>query len=311
MTALHALLAGSIDYAGLFPPSGLPMSQAVDNYAGYRESDAAWALGRFVVPATHLEEFERASARLLPSASGGEPWRLAALIGTDPVGDLRAIGEFNGRHAATGGGSAGPGSAGTGARSATVDVVEARVGSAAAIASLLGVIPEEFEAYLEVPVDRDPASLVGVIADQGGRAKIRTGGVTADAFPPAADVARFIAACVGANVPFKATAGLHHPLRGLYPLTYAPDSARGTMFGFLNVFLAAAFLSHGLDSVDATRLLEESDPSSFRVTEDAVEWRGRRLTGGEISGARSRAIVSFGSCSFTEPLGDLAGLGLL
>jgi hypothetical protein len=294
MTALHALLAGGIDYAGLFPPAGLPMSQAVENYAGYRESEAAWALGRFVVPATRLDEFGRAAASLLPGARGGEPWRLAALIGTDPVSALRAIGEFNGRHAA-----------------ATVDVVEAKAGNAAAIASFLGVIPEEFEAYLEVPVDRDPAPLVGVIADQGGRAKIRTGGVTPDAFPSTADVARFIAACVDAGVPFKATAGLHHPLQGLYPLTYAPDSARGTMFGFLNVFLAAAFLSQGLDSAEATRLLGESDPSSLRVAEDAVEWRGRRLTGGEIRAARGRAIVSFGSCSFTEPLGDLAGLGLL
>jgi hypothetical protein len=298
MTALRALLAGSIDYAGLFPPAGLAMSAAAANYAAYRDGEAAWALGRFVVPAARLSEFEKAAAALLPAHPDGEPWRLAALLGADPAADVRAIADFNCRHAGGGGAVA-------------ADVVEAKAGDVNAVTSLLDDMPEYLEAYVEVPVDRDPAPLVRAIADRRGRAKIRTGGVTPDAFPSTADVARFIAACVGAGVPFKATAGLHHPLRAIYPLTYAPDSPGGTMFGFLNVFLTAAFMSHGLDSAAAVRLLEESDPSSLRVTENAVEWRGHRLGAGEIAGARGRTIVSFGSCSFTEPLGDLAALGLL
>ncbi len=299
MTALRALLAGSIDYAGLFPPAGLAMSAAAANYAAYREGEAAWALSRFVVPAARLAEFEKAATTLLPARPDGDTWRLAVLLGADPVGDLRAIGEFNCRHAATGAGAV------------VVDVVEGKAGDVSAVASLLGQMPEYLEAYVEIPVDEDPTPLVRAIAEHGGRAKIRTGGVTPESFPSAAAIARFIAACVEAGVPFKATAGLHHPLRAVYPLTYAPDSPRGTMFGFLNLFLAAAFMSHGLNSTDAVRLLEESDPSSLRVTEETVEWRGRRLGAGEIAAARGRTIVSFGSCSFTEPLGDLAALGLL
>jgi hypothetical protein len=299
MTALHALLANSIDYAGLFPPAGLAMSAAAANYAAYREGEAAWALGRFVVPAARLSEFEKAAATLLAARPAGEAWRLAALFGADPAADLRAIGEFNCRHAAGGAGAA------------AADVVEAKAGDVNAVAALLDHMPEYLEAYVEVPVDRDPALLVRAIAGRGGRAKIRTGGVTPEAFPSAAAIARFIAACVKAGVPFKATAGLHHPLRAVHPLTYAADSPRGRMFGFLNVFLAAAFMSHGLDSTAAVLLLEESDPSSLRITEDAVEWRGRRLSAEDIASARVQTIVSFGSCSFTEPLGDLAALGLL
>jgi len=299
MTALRALLAGSIDYAGLFPPAGLALSAAAANYAAYRDGEAAWALGRFVVPAARLSEFEQAAAPLLPARPVGEPWRLAALLGADPVADVRAIAEFNRRHAAHGAGAV------------AADVVEAKAGDANAVASLLDAMPGYLQAYLEVPVDRDPAPLVRAIGERGGRAKIRTGGVTPDTFPSATDVARFITACVDAGVPFKATAGLHHPLRAVYPLTYAPDSARGTMFGFLNVFLAAAFMALGLDPAAAVRLLEESDPSSLRFADGAVEWRGRRLGAGEIAGARGRTIVSFGSCSFTEPIGDLAALGLL
>ena len=142
--------------------------------------------------------------------------------------------------------------------------------------------------------------------------KVRTGGVSADVFPSAGDLVRFIRAAHEARVPFKATAGLHHPLRAEYRLTYEPNSACGTMFGFLNLFLAAAFVGAGLDDDDAAvRLLEERDPAAIRFTLDGAEWRGRRLDFESIRRARESGIVSFGSCSFTEPIGDLQSLGLL
>ena len=43
MSAIRALLTGSIDYAGLFPPAGLDMASAVENYARYRAGPDAWA----------------------------------------------------------------------------------------------------------------------------------------------------------------------------------------------------------------------------------------------------------------------------
>lgn len=299
MTPLRSLLAGSIDYAGLFPPAGLDMPTAVGNYAGYLESDARWALGRFVVPAARLREFEEAAGTRLPSKPASMPWRLSVLLGTDIAADVRGIGDFNCRYAATG------------APAVVADVVEAKAGSAQAIAALLTAIPGSLESYVEVPVERDPEPLVSAIAGGGGKAKLRTGGVTPEAFPPTRDVARFIGCCVRAGVPFKATAGLHHPLRGDYPLTYAAGSPRGTMFGFLNLFLASAFMAQGMDSASAERLLEETSPASLHLTRDTIEWRGHRLGTEAIEAARGRTIVSFGSCSFTEPIGDLAALGLL
>lgn len=300
MTALRALLAGSIDYAGLFPPAGLDMSTSVANYAHYLDSDTRWALGRFVLPASRLCEFEEAAGNLPPVRRDGEAWRLSALLGADPAADIRAIGEFNCRHAD-------PAAAGA----IVVDVVEAKAGTTDAVTSLLAAVPGYLQAYVEVPVDPDPAPLVSGLAGRRGRAKIRTGGVTADAVPRARDVARFIGACVASGVPFKATAGLHHPLRGDYPLTYAPDSDRGTMFGFLNVFLAAALMAEGMDAASAECLLEESSPASFRITPEQIVWREHRLDTRSIVAARGRAIVAFGSCSFTEPVDDLTALGLL
>src|SRR3954466_16148905 len=48
-STLEALLGHVIDYAGLFPPSSLPLNEAVENYRKYRDGTFAWMLGRFVV----------------------------------------------------------------------------------------------------------------------------------------------------------------------------------------------------------------------------------------------------------------------
>jgi hypothetical protein len=299
LESLTALLRGSIDYAGLFPPAGLEMPRAVRSYAEYRAGPYAWALGRFVLPASRIGEFEAASADLLPRASGAAPWRIAVLLGGDPAADLHEIGELNCRHAAEGAGAV------------TADVVEARADSAEAVERLLSRMPSWLEAYVEIPVARDPAALVAAIGAAGGRAKVRTGGVTADAFPPASDLVRFVRTCLSAGVPFKATAGLHHPLRAEYRLTYEPDSPRGPMFGFLNLFLATALAAAAADDRETVLVLEERDRGAFRFDNDGVEWRNRRLDLEGIRRTRESGMVSFGSCSFTEPISDLESLGLL
>jgi hypothetical protein len=299
LESLTALLRGSIDYAGLFPPAGLEMPRAVRSYAEYRAGPYAWALGRFVLPASRIGEFEAASADLLPRASGAAPWRIAVLLGGDPAADLHEIGELNCRHAAEGAGAV------------TADVVEARADSAEAVERLLSRMPSWLQAYVEINVARDPAPLVAAIGAAGGRAKVRTGGVTADAFPPASDLVRFVRTCLSAGVPFKATAGLHHPLRAEYRLTYEPDSPRGPMFGFLNLFLANALAAAGADDRETGLLLEERDRGAFRFDNDGVEWRNRRLDLEGIRRTRESGMVSFGSCSFTEPISDLESLGLL
>ena len=78
--SLQALMAGVIDYAGLFPPARLDMSTTIANYAGYLGSADAWALGRIIVPAARLEEFEQHAAAHLPTGADDEPWQLSALV---------------------------------------------------------------------------------------------------------------------------------------------------------------------------------------------------------------------------------------
>jgi hypothetical protein len=299
MSAIHALLRNSIDYAGLFPPAGLEMSAAAGNYAQYRAGEAAWALGRFILPVSRLSEFEAAAKDHLPIQPAAQPWQLSALAGPDLARDLDQVKAFNLR----------PTSVGSAA--ARIDTLEVKASSVGIIEDTMHRLTGDLQVYFEVPIDQDPTGLIAAIARLGGRAKVRTGGVTRDAFPETAELVRFLSSCIRARVPFKATAGLHHALRAEYRLTYAPDSASGPMFGFLNLFLAAAFLRAGMSEAEAAQVLEETSAQRFDVSEGGISWRDHRLGQDALRGAREDVITSFGSCSFSEPINELEALHLL
>jgi len=188
-----------------------------------------------------------------------------------------------------------------------VEACEVRVARAVDAGAALALIAPGVTAYFELPLDEDPAPL----ASGRGRAKARTGGLTPDVFPAPADLARFLSRCAAARVPFKATAGLHHPLRGLRRCTYQPDSPTALMHGFVNVFLAAALLWSGGSETAAVATLEEQSPKAFRFDESAAVWHGHRMTTAQIQEARTQFAISFGSCSFEEPIHDLQQLGWL
>jgi hypothetical protein len=297
LKTVTALLDGLVDYAGLFPPSSEDMRVALENYASYLDSPDRRALGRFIVPLRRLKELETAGKGLLPRGPNSEPWRLSVLVAEDVQAAGEEMLEFNRHHWS---GSAGG--------NAVIDVVELKASTADEIEHQRAALPRFFTAYFEIPHKGDVATLLSAIARSGSRAKIRTGGVTPDAFPTATEIIDFIAACKREGVAFKATAGLHHPLRGEYRLTYEPDSAKGTMYGFLNVFLAAALVYAGDGEETALAALEESDPGALSFTDDAIIWRGRRLDLREIEASRSQFAISFGSCSFREPVDELESL---
>jgi len=291
MSAVRTLLQSLIDYAGLFPPAGLDMETSVRNYARYRKGDDRWALGKFIVPASRLTEFERAASAHVDPA---DPWPLSVLGGSDLNHDLAMILEH--RYHPT--------------RGLAIESLETKAASTVEIDHATR-IPRDLATYIEIPIAAPPDNLLAAIRLVGGRAKIRAGGVKTDAFPPSTDIARFLVACAAARVPFKATAGLHHPIRCVRPLTYEKDSATGTMHGFLNVFVAAALVRGGMTAADAAQVLEERDPKAFGFDAQGAAWRGRRATLDALATTRSTFALSFGSCSFEEPMGELKELGLL
>ena len=289
----RTLLAGLIDYAGLFPPAFLPMAAAVHNYAHYQGIPFFWVLGCFVVPVLRLEEFERESAPLLPPPGSSAVWRLS-LLATDPENDVRQLDDFNRNHSG-----------------ALFDSIEITAGSPAEIVTARAVTPRALHLYCEIPLAGELRSLVAAMGKSGAYAKVRCGGVSAEMFPSASQVAQFVQECNAAGVGFKATAGLHHPMRGVYPLTYDADSQKGLMHGFLNLFLAAAWVRAGMSGGEAVALLEERSPTAFRFSEDGVNWRGHLLGIEDIVEARRRFALAFGSCSFSEPVADLRKMNLI
>ena len=292
-----------IDYAGLFPPAALDMQSAVKNYALYRKNtDSRW-LGRFILPVAGLDEFENAVEGILPDGGweGDDFWRLSALTGSDLSTDLSRIARFNHKYATLD----------SPVGVATIDTIETKAESSSEIVAAKRLVPEKLTTYFEIPIAQDPTELIRTIGEQGAFAKVRTGGVTADAFPTSQNLARFLAACAEEDVAFKATAGLHHPLRAVNRLTYKPDSQSAMMHGFLNVFLAAAFAQNGLGVGQLTAILEETSMEAFRFEEGCVYWRDEMLVVGHIRNARHLFSISFGSCSFTEPIEDLQRLNLL
>lgn len=320
--SLRTLLSGILDYAGLFPPAKLALPDALRNYAAYLQGEAAWMLGRFVCPCATLGAVDALRIRL--AQPGDAPWRFSGLGrgGEDEASfltGLRAdLTDVSGIHQRLEG-------------SVLVDALEtrlpasvvqagardvARVAAAAAEAWCNAVSPSDASSpslFLEIAPGEDwtrafahAVEGVRTVRDRHRALglKLRTGGVEAHQIPPVAQVAAFIAECAAADVPFKATAGLHHPLR------HESREVGTKMHGFLNVFVAAA-LAHAErpPARDLESVLAEEAPAVFSISDDAIAWRGHRLTLERIRVCRGALALSFGSCSLTEPVDDLRALG--
>lgn len=295
---LSVMLDGLIDYAGLFPPAELEMTPMVSTYRDAMLDERGWMVGRIIVPVSRLDEFEHAAGGLLPDEEEADPWCVSAL--TRPCGDggfsadLDIIAAFNSRHAEAAGGRA------------VIDVIESRGDTAASIDAAMDLIPDEIFPFIEISHQSDPRGLLAVLAGSEAAAKIRTGGVRPELYPTVDELAVFIAAAASAGVPFKATAGLHHPLPNMN------DVVPARQHGFLNVFLSAIMArSHELDAEAVRPLLEVCDPDAFVFGDDVARLGEFEIDREEIEEARLSFAISFGACSVSDPWSDLASLGLM
>lgn len=295
LESVRELLQGVIDYAGLFPPSQVSMQEAVLNFATYRNSNYGWLLGKFIVPVSRLDEFMGHAGDFI-SRENADRWRLSVLAGEDINQTMRQIAEFNRVH----GGSV------------TIDSLEVKANTLSKIGNTLTAMPDGITAYFEISMGDIFIDLVTALAMSDHRAKIRTGGVTNEDFPSSREIIRFVRTCMAANVSFKATAGLHHPLRCFKPLTYAPDAPQGAMHGFLNMLLMTGFARESFRPSLLEELMEEEFEEVFSFSEAGVAWRSEYfLTTAHLKLLRERGMHSFGSCSFDEPVEDLRAMGLL
>jgi hypothetical protein len=284
MSAIESLLAGLIDYAGLYPPAALDMRAALRNYAEYGRGRHSYALGRFLVCADRLIELQESAG------ASTRPLRLSVIA--QPGTDWESLAEFL-------------------REDPTIESIELKVDQPSEVERIGRCLPSGVATYCEVPLDARTSEMLVAVEAIGARVKLRMGGVAADAFPTAPMVAGVIKALADRRLPFKATAGLHHPIRSRHAFTYAPNSPCGIMHGFVNLMCAAAFLYFGGDVSQAILMLEEQDPGAWRITADGIGWRSFCWGAEELRVVRERFITSFGSCSFTEPIHDLEVLGWL
>lgn len=255
------LLAALFDYAGVFPPAEHSVAEATARYLAAKASPDGWLLGPMLLRASQYEELAVADLPL-------------GLIADATIE---------------------PGSAAQ---------VERRAGAreaAGVIDHLVAVAPV---VYLESPDPEDLAYLDAIEAARADgrdvRAKIRTGGATAAAFPSTRTVAGFIRSCVERSIPFKATAGLHHPVRTTSEVPGA------TEHGFINMLAAVrCALSDQPGFTEAC--LEETDPGAFDL--GSATWSG--VGAGVPDGDIRRIFRSIGSCSFDEPASYLRDLGII
>jgi hypothetical protein len=293
---LRILLATAVDHAGLFPPAGLNMSAAVATFHEHRSGEHAWMLGSFVLPAGRLPEL--AKTRAAGAAAADDPWPLSLIVASAEEG-AEAL-QLVRRRLAEG---------------LRVAAFEVRPGDARTIRDkhehLSGPDFEGVHVYYEVPLDGGTEARLDAVAAVGAHAKLRTGGVTAEAFPSGREIVRFMRACAERDLAFKATAGLHHAFAGSYPLTYDEGSACAGMYGFLSLALTAGLIrTRAVDDDGAVASLFEG-PHGLEVLGDGLAWHGHRFSRDDLVDLRRDFFRSFGSCSFAEPVEELREAGLL
>ena len=311
-----------IDYAGMFPPSGLPFDEAFTNYLTYHNHAYSSFLSRFIIPAgtiPNVSDFDEEIRKrnrtipfsvLLPSADTREEFISEIQKKLKPVYDLKSY--FQGL--------------------VSTDVLEVRIpltvagsGSDEIKDTLLELVSAITEAdlnathlFVETHFSDDwlnaVPTFINAISDINKEQdiplnigfKLRCGGIEAHQFPDIQQVALAIEECQQHNVAMKFTAGLHHPIR------HFNESVDTKMHGFVNVFGAAMLLFHNkIDASDLALILSDEHDGSFIFDDQFFSWKQASIPTKQIIEARDRFCVSFGSCSFTEPIDDLTNLNLL
>ena len=292
---------------GCFRPQGCRWTTSSPTFPIISSPKNVAMLGRLILPVSKLPELEAAASDFLKVSAEVAPWRISVLA--PPIENdsgsldsqkfdaaLDTIGSFNERH--------------RNGNLVIIDAMEVQAPTVDLIQATIQRLPDRVISFLEIPDLSHPEPMIQAISEvQDDRqicAKIRTGSVVATLIPPPSDVARFIAACAKHQVGFKATAGLHHPVRGNYRLTYEENAPRSQMFGFLNVFFASVFaFEHGVSEDLLIDILSNEDASRFGFDDHNLKWDNLEVSAQRVAEHRQRGIISFGSCSFVEPTTEL------
>jgi hypothetical protein len=281
MSTVPALFRHLVDDAAMFPPGDLPLAEAVAAHRAHRAAPYAELVGPFVCTDEDLMKVAAEAAR-----TGPDPLEVSVVI-TGGAGGIAPAVRWGDR-----------------SPDITVTAVEVRLRdeedlsrNALRVVRVCDDCLDDETAYVEIGLDGAWERALGVVADAGYAAKLRTGGLDAALFPSEDEVAAFVTTCLDYEVPFKCTAGLHNAVR---------HTAEDTGFehhGFLNVLMATRASLDGASRDELAQLLASRDGIELAA-------RARELTDDRAASVR-RWFTSFGSCSIEDPRQDLNTLNLL
>lgn len=309
-----------IDYAGLFPPAKLNLNEAFENFVNYKNGKYNWMLSNFICPVKKLPEItqlisekfaDERKIKISILGRGGHdvddfkknffddiavwkeflnyfPFRVFTNIfeirfpdDLNLENDPKKISDF-------------------------IDFISDYVGSN---------ITHEVFIYLEGHQGKDwrknnKAMIRGIEMHNLKKFdcgyKLRTGGMETYSFPPVEKVTLCIRECLDTQTRLKFTAGLHHPLRHYF------DELKTMMHGFLNIFAAGIIaMRHNISDYGLNEILSDENPDNFVFQNDSFSWKDWNVSSEDIRLARENLVVSYGSCSFDEPIEDLKAIGLL
>jgi hypothetical protein len=274
---LPAAWSGLVDDASVFPPGDVPLPDAIDAFRDRSDEWYADLVGSLVVSDTGLPDVPvEVPVSVVVSGGAGAVAGVASLA-------LRRGHRLTGLEVAV----------------RDLDDVAGNVRRiVAAVDAARGEgLSDETTVYVELP-QADPTAdwlaAADVVAGAEASLKFRTGGLDAHLFPGAATVAAWIDAALDRETSYKCTAGLHHALR------HRDHETGFEHHGFLNVLLATRRAFDGGSVAEVAEVLDDQYPNDLVALARTSD----------LAGAR-RWFTSYGSCSVTEPLDDLLGLGLL
>lgn len=274
--AHRALFISLVNDAALFPPASLPMARALEEHARHRAAGYADLVGPFLVGVPAVDALVAAvrEGAAIPPATG-----LVARPGTAPEDTgaaLTTLRSLDGQRVLSLDTAWSPGW-----RNLDLD----------GLAVHLEVGREDQTAALD-----DIASATDFV---DVRAKFRTGPTLDWAWPDARELAAFIIGAGERHLPFVLTGGLHHVVRGEHTV----DGQREEQHGLLNVLVAVHASAGGADEQTVRELLEIRDADA--LGDIVAGWSSP-----DIAAVRA-AFAGYGCCDVTDPITELAELGLL
>jgi hypothetical protein len=276
---MDELFTALIDDASLFPPASLPMPIAVGEHRRHRRSGYTEFVSRLLCPASRLRE-------LRSDLAEHDRFDVGIILdtGVDSLRTVLKLSAVDPRLKLT-----------------VLDIPVPSDGDQAAAVHktvhALAKLPHQVAAFVELPRMYGWRDALSLVAARGYGAKLRTGGLVADAFPTEIEVAEFVRACVAEGAPFKCTAGLHHAVR------HRDDRTGFEHHGFLNILLATHAAAEGASVDELTEILAERDPAELVEQVADLDPTAPDMV--------RHHFVGFGTCNVDEPIDDLTGLGLI